>query len=105
MISEEKSVIVPFAAENISIRDIAARVKRPKSAVQEAIKAAKATKEAGRSGAKPKITHTQNRAIIRSVSRGVRTAREVRDTYNCNVNVLCIQQILRNAPHLKYKKC
>ena len=71
----------------MSIREVAARVQRSKIAVHEAINAAKVKKEAGRPGPKPKITKTQNKAIIRAVSNGVRTAREVRDTYNCRVTV------------------
>ena len=66
--------------------------------------AAEATKEAGGPGTKPKITKTNNRAIIRAVLDVVRTACEVRDTYNCNVTVRLIQQILFNVPHLKHKK-
>ena len=103
--SEEKSVISAFAAENLSVRDISELVKRFKSAVHQVIVASNNGKTKGLPGPKPKITKTQDRAIVRAISKGVPTAREVRDTCNCDVTVRRIQQVLRNVPYSKHKKC
>ena len=102
--SEEKSVILALAAENKSVRHIASSVQRSKSAVHQFLVASKGGSKGGRSGAKPKITKTQNRAIVKAASKGIRAAREIRDTYSCDVTVRRVQQLLRNAPHLKHKK-
>ena len=57
-----------------------------------------------RLGAKPKISKTQHRAVVKAASNRTQTAREIRDTYNCSVTVRRVQQVLRNAPNLKHKK-
>ena len=102
--AEEVSVMIALAEENKSVRCIAERVKSSKSAVHQAIVKSKSEAVGLRLGAKPKISKTQRRAITRAASNGTRTAREIRDTYNCNVTVRRVQQVLRNAPNLKHKK-
>ena len=55
-------------------------------------------------GCKPKIWKTQHRDIVRAASNDARTAREIRDRYNCDVTVRRVQQLVRNVPQMTYKK-
>ena len=100
----EKKVTLALAEKNKSVRYISEKVGRSETAVHNIISASKSGRSNCRPGPKPKISKTQHRVITRAASNGTRTAREIRDTYNCNVTVRRVQQVLRKAPHLKHKK-
>ena len=101
---EEKGAIMALAGEGKSVRYIAERVQWSKSAVHRLLCASNSERTPQRTGRKPKISKTQHRAIVQAASNGARTAREMRDGYNCDITVRLVQQILRNAPHMTYKK-
>ena len=87
-----------------SVRYVAERIGRSKTAVHNVLSTLKSESNSNRPGPKPKITKTQDRAIIRAAFNGARTAREIRGSYNCSESGHRIQQVLRNALHQKYKK-
>ena len=101
---EEKSVILSPADEKRSVCYIASRVKRSESAVHQVILNSRFEYVGTRLGAKPKISKIQHRAIVKAASNVTRTAREIRDTFNCKVTVRGIQQVLRSAPNLEHQK-
>lgn len=57
-----------------------------------------------RMGRQPKISKTQHRSIFRAALTGDRTARKMRERYNCDVTLCCVLQLLRIALEMKYKK-
>ena len=101
---EEKAVISALVADKMSVRNIATRIERSKSAVHQYIVASKQGNNANRPGRKSSISKVQHRAIVRAASTGKQTAREIRDTYGCKVTVRRVQQLLRCAPNLNYRK-
>ena len=100
----ERSVTIALFEENKSVRYIAERVGRSKTAVHNVLSTVNSGRKSNRPGPKLRITKTQHRAIIRAASKGTRTAREIHDTCNCTVTVRRVQQVLRNAPNFKDKK-
>ena len=100
----EKATIAALAKRGMSIRDIAKDVERSKSAVHRFLTASKQGGIKKRAGAKPKVTGTQLRAIIRTASAGKSTAREIKHHHGCNVSVRRVQQLLQKSPHLVYRK-
>ena len=88
----------------MSVRVIASRVGRSKSAVQSLMHGLRNGKHMKRCGPKSTVTKTQHRAIVRAASTGLHIAREVHSIYRCNVSVRRVQQMMQKAPHLKYRK-
>ena len=74
---EEKSYILALADESKTVRYIAERVKRTKTAVHNDITTSKSKQKKNHSGPKHRITKPQHRGIVRAASKGVRTAREI----------------------------
>ena len=101
---EENAAIQAYADTNMSVREIASRVGRSKSAVQSLLHALRIGKQTRRSGPKSTVTKMQHRAIIRAASTGLQTEREIYSTYGCTVSVRRLQQLMDKAPHLTYRK-
>ena len=100
----EKGQIVAMKRECVSIREIARTLSRSPGAIQNFLRnprrvdGRKCTRNA------TKITKTQTRLLLREASKGEKSCRELKLSLEIDMGVRRVQQILRQAPHLKYKK-
>ena len=78
----EKGAITALSGEGKSVRYIAEKVQRSKSAVHRLLRDSNSGSKPVWTGRKPKISKTQQRAIVRAASNIARTARDIRDRYN-----------------------
>ena len=74
---EEKAAIKAYADTNMSVREIASRVGRSKSAVQSLMHGLRNGKHTKRCGPKSTITKTHHRPIIRAASTGLHTTQHL----------------------------
>lgn len=101
----EVSVILALSSEtNMSLRQLAAKVKRSKTAVASVLERQKKT-NSRRSGGRPtKVTPYFRRAIVRAATKGFTTARAVAAQHNSPVGLRRVQQLLQEATHLQWSK-
>ncbi len=97
-------MILTLAAEQKSEHEIAARVRRSKTAVCNVL-IRSATPSARPQVGKPRqFTAKSARAIVRKASYGRHSARQLRDMYSAPVTVRRVQQLLQDTAHLQYKR-
>ena len=100
----EKGQIVAFHHENMSLRGIVDILGSDSSIVYRFLKnrGKKGRKERPRNGTK--LTPTGKRRLLRAASNGILSAKQLKSSLNLPVTSRRVQQILHDAPHLKYRK-
>ncbi|CDF38189.1 unnamed protein product [Chondrus crispus] len=100
----EKGQIVAMKQECLSVCEISRTLTRSPGAVQNFLKHPKRVDGRKSTCNATKISKKQTRLLLREASKGEKSCRELKLSLDIDVGVCRVQQILRDAPHLKYKK-
>ena len=104
----EKTIIETLTNEGKSQRQIARTIKRDKKAVLNFQKKLETKKSPAKLGRPPKLSQRDKNSLIRRARLQSLTARELvfiaQDEWGINIGIRRIQQILKNAPFLRYTK-
>jgi len=100
----EKGQILAMNRECISQTEIATTLGRSRCAVQSFLANPGTRKVGKKRGAKPKISKTQHRAMLRMASQGHSSASEIHKQLSLPISVRRVQQLLSSSDFLVYKK-
>ncbi|CDF36130.1 unnamed protein product [Chondrus crispus] len=90
--------------ECLSVREITESINRTKTVVHNFIKNPAAYGSKRRSGRPPKLTPALKRRVIREVSKGEKSANQIRKALDLSVHRSRVQALLRRDTNLKYIK-
>ncbi|CDF35190.1 unnamed protein product [Chondrus crispus] len=100
----EKGQIVAMKQECLSVCEIARTLSRSPGAVHNFLNHPKRVDGRKSTRNATKISKKQTQLLLRDASKGEKSCRELKVSLEIDVGVRRIQQILRDAPHFKYKK-
>lgn len=102
--NEERIAIRALAAAGSSVRSIAECMKRSVGIVHQVLKPHAKSQRVKQRGSTRKISERQKRQIVRCVSSGNISARQVKSKLNLSCSVRTVQRIVKTVDWLKYKK-
>ena len=100
----EKGQIRAFKDLGLSNRDIAARLARSPTVVDNFIKKKDGYGKKKRSGRPPELTAHDKRSIVRAASNSTKGVRRIRDECKPNVSENTIWRAIKSSPHLIKQK-
>ena len=100
----EKGQIRTFQEIGLSNRDIAARLSRSPTVVDNFIKKKDGYGNKKRSGRRPKLSNRDKRSIVRVASNSTKGVRRIRDECKPNVSKDTIWRAIKSSPHLTRQK-
>lgn len=100
----EKGQIRAFKDLGLSNREIATRLTRSPTVVDNFVKKKDGYGKKKRSGGPPKLTARDKRSIVRAASNSTKGVRRIRDECKPNVSKNTIWRAIKSAPHLARRK-
>lgn len=100
----EKGQIRAFQEIGLSNRDIATRLCRSHTVVDNFTKKKDGYGKKKRSGRQPKLSARDKRSIVRAASNSTKGVRRIRDDYKPTVSKNTIWRAIKSAPHLTRQK-